>query len=95
MVLQTVVVSSRHSDDALVSKGFDLLGQQLVLSVAVAQLAEATVAPAPDTAVGGEGEAVTSSRRDRDDAPPSQGLDLLRQQLQLQLAVAQMAIAPA
>ena len=55
-------LSSRHGDDALVSKGLDLLGQQLVLLVAVAQLATGSTAPAPD-AVGGEGEAVGGSSR--------------------------------
>jgi len=33
---EAVVRSSRHSDDALDSKGLDLLGQQLVLLIAVA-----------------------------------------------------------
>ena len=43
--------SSRHSDDALASEGLDLLGQRLVLPVAVAQLASASTAPAPGGAV--------------------------------------------
>ena len=93
-----MVHSSRHSDDALVRKRLDLLGQQLVLLVAVAQLAISSPAPAPDSAVGGEGEAVVHSSRHGDNAPPCKGLDLLRQQLDLLVAVAQpaiQAIAPA
>eukprot|EP00315_Gephyrocapsa_oceanica_P011862 CAMPEP_0185307268 /NCGR_PEP_ID=MMETSP1363-20130426/16638_1 /TAXON_ID=38817 /ORGANISM="Gephyrocapsa oceanica, Strain RCC1303" /LENGTH=36 /DNA_ID= /DNA_START= /DNA_END= /DNA_ORIENTATION= len=35
------------------------------------------MAPAPDAAVGGEGEAVCSSSRHGDNALPSKGLDLL------------------
>ena len=64
----------------------------------MAQLAKVSTAPAPDGAVGGEGEAVEASRRDSDDALPSQALDLLRQQLVLLVAVAQLAkgsLAPA
>ena len=61
-------MSSRHSDDALASKGLDLLRQQLVLRVALAQLAKAPKAPTPEGAVGGEGEAVVASRRHSDDA---------------------------
>eukprot|EP00312_Isochrysidales_sp_CCMP1244_P031206 CAMPEP_0202802434 /NCGR_PEP_ID=MMETSP1388-20130828/102636_1 /ASSEMBLY_ACC=CAM_ASM_000864 /TAXON_ID=37098 /ORGANISM="Isochrysis sp, Strain CCMP1244" /LENGTH=209 /DNA_ID=CAMNT_0049472425 /DNA_START=165 /DNA_END=793 /DNA_ORIENTATION=- len=80
---EVVVASSRHSEDALASKGLDFLGQQLVLRVAVAQLACASPAPAPEAAVGGEGEAVVGSPRHNDDAPPSQRLDLLGQQLVL------------
>ena len=55
------------------------LRQQLPLVVAVAQLAIARTAPAPDGAVGGEGDAVAVCCRHSDDAPVSQGLDLLRQ----------------
>ncbi|EOD18081.1 hypothetical protein EMIHUDRAFT_349842, partial [Emiliania huxleyi CCMP1516] len=40
----------------------DLLGQRLALPVAVAQLARGAIAPAPYTAVGGEGEAVASKK---------------------------------
>ena len=83
--------SSRRSDDALPSKGLDLLGQQLVLLVAVAQLAQLSPAPAPDSAVGGEGEAVVVSCQHSDDALASKGLDLLGQQLALLVAVAQPA----
>ena len=72
-----VDASSRHGDDALARKGIDLLGQQLVVPVAVAQLACCSIAPAPGGAIGGEGEAVVASRYG-DDALPSQGLDLLR-----------------
>ena len=86
--------SSRHSDDTPPSQCLDLLRQQLLLLVAVAQLAVASIAPAPDGSVGGDGEAVRESRRDRDDALISQGLDLPGQQLPLILvAVAQPAIA--
>ena len=67
----------RNSDDALVSKGLDLLGPQLVPVVAVAQLAIVSTAPAPNSAVGGEGEAVEGSSRHSDDAPASQRLHLL------------------
>ena len=74
-----MVVSPRHSDDALASKGLDLIGQQPVVRVAVAQLAKVAPAPAPDGTVGGEGEAVLTSRRDSDDALTSKGLDLLGQ----------------
>ena len=55
---KVVGCSSRHSDDSLVSKCLDLLRQQLVLPVAVAQPATGSTAPAPDGSVGGEGEAV-------------------------------------
>ena len=75
---QAVEGSSRHSDDALANKGLDLLRQLLALLVAVAQPALASIAPAPDGAVGGEGEAVKVSRRDSDDALAGKGLDLLR-----------------
>ena len=91
---ETVVHSSRHSDDALASKGLDLLRQQLVLRVAMAQPLIASTAPAPDGTVGGDGEAVVCSSRHSDDAPASKGLDLLRQQLQLLVAVAQPAKGP-
>ena len=83
--------SSRHSDDALVSKSLDLLWQQLLLLIAVAQLATTSPAPAPDGAVGGEGEAVSQSSRHCEDTLLSQSLDLLRQQLALPAAVAQPA----
>ena len=85
-----MVASRRHGDDALVNKGLNLLGQRLELLVAVAKLAKGSIAPAPDGAVGGEGEAVDTSSRHSDDALPSKGLDLLRQQLVLLLAVAQL-----
>ena len=88
---EAVVLSSRHGDDALPSEGLDLLGQQLALRVAVAQLAIVSTAPAPDGAVGGEGDAVRVSSRHSDDALPSKGLDLLGQQLALRVAVAQLA----
>ena len=55
---ETVRHSSRRSEDTLVSKGLDLLRKQLLLQVAVAQLARVSKAPAPEGAVGGEGEAV-------------------------------------
>jgi len=83
-----VEYSSRHSDDALVSQGLNLLGQQLALLVAVAQAALPSTAPAPDAAVSGDGEAVTISSRDSDDALASKGLELLGQQLVLLVAVA-------
>ena len=83
-----MVVSYRHSDDALVSKGLDLLGQQLALRVAVAQPARTSIAPAPDGAVGGEGEAVRPPSRHGDDALAGEGLDLLGQQLVLLVGVA-------
>ena len=44
-------------------KGLDLLRQELVLLVAVAQLARVAHAPSPNGAVGGEGEAVVLSNR--------------------------------
>ena len=70
----------RHGDDALASQALDLLGQPLlVLLVAVAQLGVASIAPAPDSAVGGEGEAVEDPSGHSDDALASKGLDLLRQ----------------
>jgi len=56
-----VFASCRHGDDALASKGLDLLGQELLLLVAVAQLAMPSPSPAPYAAVGGEGEAVEAS----------------------------------
>ena len=93
-----MIASSRDCDDALLSKGLNLLGQQLLLQVAVAQLAPVSTAPAPNGAVSGEGDAVVVSCRYGDDAPPSQCLDLLGQQLVLLVAVAQLAvvsIAPA
>ena len=75
--------SSRHGDDALACQGVDLLRQQLFLQVAVAQPAKASKAPAPDSSVGGEGEAVAASSREGDHTLPSQRLDLLGQQLVL------------
>ena len=60
---EAVAGSSRHGDDALASQGLDLLGQQLVLLVAVAQLAKDSTAPAPEGAVSGEGEAVRGASR--------------------------------
>ena len=71
--------SRRHSDDALVSKGLDLFGQQLALLVAVAQPTSASKAPAPSGAIGRGGEAMAGSNRHSDDAPASKGLDLLGQ----------------
>ena len=62
-----MVCSSRHGDDALASEGLDLLGQQLVLLVTVAQHAAASKAPAPDGSVGGEGEVVVCSSRHGDE----------------------------
>ena len=47
---EAVVASSRHGDDALASQGIDLLGQQLLLLVTVAQPATGSIAPAPDGA---------------------------------------------
>ena len=75
-----MAISSRHSDDAPPSEGLDLLWQQLALLVAVAELAKDSLAPAPDGAVGGKGDAVAPSR-DSEDALASKGLDLLGQQL--------------
>jgi len=49
----------------------------LLLPVAVAQLAVVSIAPAPDSAVGGDGEAVRPPSRHSDDALASKGLDLL------------------
>ena len=63
---EAVKTSSRHSDDALASKGLDLLGQRLALLVAVAQPTAVSMAPAPDGAVGGEGDAVVNSCRHAD-----------------------------
>ena len=79
--------SRRHSDDAP-RQSLDLLGQQLAKVVAVAQPAPNSIAEAPDSAVGGEGEAVVSSSRHSDDALASKGLDLLGQHLGLPVAVA-------
>ena len=53
--------------------------------------AKGSIAPAPDRAVGGEGEAVLASSRHSDDALAIKGLNLLRQQLALLVAVAQLA----
>ena len=58
-----MVLSRRHSDDALISKGLDLLWPQLVLLVAVAQPAQGSHAPAPNGAAAGDGEAVVCSSR--------------------------------
>ena len=85
---EAVPESSRHSDDALASNGLDLLGQQLALLVAVAQLAETSTASATESAVGGEGEAVFASRRHSDETLASESLDLLRLPLGLLVAVA-------
>ena len=91
---EVVAASSQHSDHAPLHHGLDLLGQQLGLPVAVAQLAPASIAPAPNSTVGGEGEAVSDSSRHSDDAPAaSKGLDLLRQRLVLLVAVAKPAKA--
>ena len=86
-----MVLSRQHGGDALVSEGLDLFGQQLTLLVAVAQLACGSMAPAPEGAASGEGEAVIQPSRQSDDAPASEGLDLLGQQLVLLVAVAQLA----
>jgi len=59
----------------------------------VAQLAKGSKAPAPGGSVGGEGEAAVLSSRHSDDALASEGFDLLRLQLGLQVAVAQLAKA--
>ena len=83
-----MVASSRHSDDALACQGLDLLRLRLVLLVAVAQAAVASIAPAPNGVVGGDGEAVFASRRHSDDTLASKGLDLLGHRLQLLVAVA-------
>ena len=48
---KNVEVPSRHSDDALACQRLDLFRQQLVLLVAVAQLAIASIASAPNGAV--------------------------------------------
>ena len=58
-----VVAYRRGSDDTLASKGLDLRRLPLGLLVAVAQLAKASLTPAPNGAVGGEGEAVATSNR--------------------------------
>ena len=54
------------------SQCFDLLGLPLALLVAVPQPAVASKAPAPETAVGGEGEAVEISSRDTHSALAAQ-----------------------
>jgi len=64
---EAVRASSRDSDDTLASKGLDLLGQQLALRVAVAQLAVVACAPAPGGAIGGEGEVVALCSRHSED----------------------------
>ena len=72
----------------------DLLGQQLVRQVlSVAKAAGLAQTPSINSVVGGEGEAVVLPSRHSDDAPPSEGLDLLGQQLTLLVAVAQLAFA--
>jgi len=86
-----VQTSSRHSDDALTCKGLNLLRQQLALRVAVAQRAMASIAPAPEGAVSGEGEAVGVTSRSSNEALASQGLDLVGQQMVLRVAVSQPA----
>ena len=91
---EAVVSSSQHSDDALPSQSLDLLGQQLTLLIAVAQAEKHSIAPAPEGAVGGGGEAVSEYRRHSDDALASKCLDLLGQQLVLLVAVAQQATSP-
>ena len=56
------------------------------------------LAPRENGAVGGDGDAVVQSSRCSDDVLASKGLDLLRQQLALLVAVAQLAtgsLAPA
>jgi len=87
-----VLPSSRHSDDALPSEGLDLLGQPLVLRVAVAQSTRVSPAPAPGGSVGGDGDAVVLPCRHSDDALASQSLDLLRQRQVLRVTVAQPAV---
>ena len=72
-----------------VKESIFLGGQQLALLVAVAQPAKGFTAPAPDSSVGSEGEAVRECSRHSDDALASKGLDLLGQQLDLLVAVAQ------
>ena len=84
--------SSRHHDDTLPLKGLDLLRQKLVLLVAVAQLARGSIAPAPESAVGGEGKAVHTSRQHSYDAL-AKGLDLLWLALGLPVTVAKPAMA--
>ena len=86
-----VVLPSRHSGDALASKTLDLLGQQLrLLVVAVAQPALASIAPAPDSSVCGDGEAVCGASQHSDDALASKGRHPRWQQLVLRV----VAIAP-
>ena len=69
---EAVVASSRHSNDAPVSKGLDLPWLQLALLVSVTPDARVSMAPAPDTAVGGNGEVVNTSSRHSDGALAAQ-----------------------
>ena len=70
----------------------DPLGQQLVRQVLpVAKAAALALAPGKDSTIGGDGKAVHDTSRHGDDALASEGLDLLRQQLVLLVAVAQLA----
>ena len=65
-------------------------------ALAVAQPAELSIAPAPDSAASGEGEAVQTSSRHGDDALASKGLHLLGLPLVLPVAaVAQLAVPAA
>ena len=57
----------------------------------MAQLAFPSIAPAKGGAVSSEGEVVQTSSRHSDDALTCKGLNLLRQQLALRVAVAQRA----
>ena len=65
---EAMLPRSRYGHEALPRQGLDLLRQLLQLLVAVAQLAFVSAAPAPDGAVGGEGEAVLASSRHSDAA---------------------------
>ena len=53
--------SRQHSEDTLAIKSLDLLRLPLLLRVAVAQPAVASMAPAPNSTAAGEGEAVVLS----------------------------------
>ena len=57
----------------------------------MAQLATASIAPAPNSAVGGDGEIVRESCRHSDYALARQGFDLLGLPLVLHVAVSQIA----
>ena len=77
---------------AYVASNSSLLGQQLVRQVLpVAKAADLALAPGKEGAAGGDSEAVRGSSRQSDDALASQGLDLLRQQLILLVAVGPVA----